>query len=243
MTILYKNFLRSNENYKLTDSDLIDLFSFLGQHYPISEIKIKKEDGTEQVLFDIQDISKVENYKPKRITSMYSYCYKFETNSSNKSLCELMINLENVSNPFSYTVNISYSFLDDSLGLRIQNYLDVFFRMRIRKKSYSFIFKNHNLISKLYFGITIGLSSSLLLYPKIVLEYLGELTIIISTMITLVIGLLLLMKTKIIDSLFPTVVFYFGNEIDEEQRRSNLRRELFWGVIIAFAISIITKYV
>jgi uncharacterized membrane protein len=48
--------------------------------------------------------------------------------------------------------------------------------------------------------------------------------------------------SKILANLFPAVVFCWGEEVEQFEKWSKLRANIFWGMIVAILIGFVTSY-
>lgn len=232
MTILYKGNLNNDYDYLFTDNDLIELFDFLNQYYNITSVDIKKVNDFEQVLYDFNDIRRIDNYKKDKILSISTSAYLRDKDMTYRGSPILYLKIQNINSTFGMTLNISYNWYDEADGLKITDYLTRFLNKRKRSLKYSLL----NIFTKFVYLFLPFISTAFVIISLINIESIKEsknlIYFLIFSIIIFFLGIISLLRGYIVSFLTPKIVFMFGDEISEENNREKLRSHIFWGILI-----------
>lgn len=232
MTILNKKNINKDEDYIFTDSDLVELLSFLNQFYEITSLNIKKDSDLEQVIYDFNEVGTIDNYKNRKIVSISTIAYLREKGVRYKGSPALYLKIQNSRSNYEMSLNISYDWYDEADGLKIDDFLTKFLAKKKRNFTYSFFNKYTKGIDFLLMFLSGVWITFLLTSIESIKKQSNTSYIFVISIFIFLVTIISFFRSRIIRAFTPKIVFMFGDEITEEYKREKLRTNIFWSLFM-----------
>lgn len=227
---------------------MMDLQEILSTYY--TEIKYSAQLICNKTVHfdDLEDLLNYNNYEPKRIISI-------EITGKNSEDLELTLSIKPKSSyPFSFsrTISTTYSVLDMDKADTLEKNLDEWCT-RCRSQYYKIAKYN---TSWLYHKINDGFAIMFVTFFLLVMisaAILGE-TLpptnfnVFWSLIALIpmlgfLWLLHVIDRKWILSLFPPIIFYWGDEVGRQDGLENFRKNILWVLVMGIVVSVTGAFI
>ncbi|MFA9375766.1 MAG: hypothetical protein ACERKZ_03320 [Lachnotalea sp.] len=235
--MLIKGQIKFKEAITVTPEFLKDISEVICIYYNYVSYKANLKNNDIIMFESLDELIKYDNFNDNKLATLSIYSdiklnLEFETTSSTL-------------HKYNYTLHGNYSMnsMDDSILFKKK--LDDILKKRAEAKFYTFISK----ISMVY-GLIIVVALCVLgsLYCSILgISTNGEISIfdyIISWFLSMV-GVVTFSKifNKFQSVYFPPIVFYWGEEIQNYDKIKQLRKNVFWGVIVTLLVSLLVSLI
>ncbi len=214
-----KGIFKFDKNTVLDQSTIKELHDLLLKYCSVVKYEAKTKNGKCHEFVSCDELLSYDNFKKERIVELEVTGY------NGHRVFTLDFYGERHSAPY---IECRYRLSDPNTETLFLNDLTKFFEKREECN-------NHHLVSSVTIGAALFIGAFYL-----VLKYnLGT-----SAMWALALFEVItyyLIENKILKALFPPVVFCWGNETKVHHSRTTLRSNLFWAVIVSFALGILLE--
>lgn len=214
--------LKYDKTLVLSESDIINLSNILGCYCTELNYRATTYDETSIAFESIQELLSYDNFKKGKIKTL-----RISGFNQHHRIFELTFYGQRSSAPY---VECEYSFKNTDDEISFTTKLNSFFE-KTTEAYYQYM------ISTL--SVLFALIGVLIYIVKI--NWPPSNFLVLATTFDILMAYYLIDR-KLLKFLFPSITFLWGEEIKKHSKRTDLRKQLFWGVIITVIISIfVTK--
>ena len=217
-----KGIFKFEKNVVLDESTINELHSLLLEYCTVIKYRATTLDSKSLEFETHTELLSYDNFKKSKITELEITGY-----NEHKRILTLDFYGKRHSSPY---IECQYSFTDIDSETLFTAQLKMFFEKRV--ECY-----NHHLFTSALVGGALLIGS---LY--LVLKYKITDSAMFALAFLEVIAYYLI-ENKILKSLFPPIVFRWGNEIKVYKSRTNIRNNLFWTIIASFGIGVLLEMI
>lgn len=217
-----KGIFKFEKNVVLDESTINELHSLLLGYCTVIKYRATTLDSKSLEFETHTELLSYDNFKKNKIIELEIAGY-----NAHKRIFSLAFFGKRHSSPY---IECQYSFTDTDSETLFTSQLKIFFEKRV--ECY-----NHHLFTSVLIGGAL-LVGSLYLVLKHKLTDSATFALALLEVIAYY-----LIENKILKSLFPPIVFRWGNEIKAHKSRTNLRNNLFWAIIASFGIGVLLELI
>lgn len=231
--------LKYNKSLKIDKEALKELDNLYSEIGTQAEYSIVTEDNIHYTFDNLEELLQYDFSNEIKVLKIGRHDY---TKKANLDI-EFKVDYISIFTVYSTIVEISYSTSDENIDILLKEKISQFYKK----------YATHNwIIGK--FGIYCYLSILILIIAAIVLvvDFINNNSISIPISMGVIIyciiswiGLFLIRRfdTFICKKLFKPIIYYIGKEKDKSDKVDKIKSNIFWGVIVAIIVGIITTII
>lgn len=231
--------LKYNKSLKIDKEALKELDNLYSEIGTQAEYSIVTEDNIHYTFDNLEELLQYDFSNEIKVLKIGRHDYMKKANLD----IEFKVDYISIFTVYSTIVEISYSTSDENIDILLKEKISQFYKK----------YATHNwIIGK--FGIYCYLSILILIIAAIVLvvDFINNNSISIPISMGVIIyciiswiGLFLIRRfdTFICKKLFKPIIYYIGKEKDKSDKVDKIKSNIFWGVIVAIIVGIITTII